>query len=118
MHGQVYELVGDRPLGGAELAAAVGARYAPGSLAQARAALSGPNAAPFQPPMLVATYSAVASGFLDAPDDGTLPRLLGRPPRPALEVYAGTATPSGPADPGPADPSPARGYLPAVAGGV
>ncbi|WKD33387.1 NAD(P)H-binding protein [Streptomyces xanthophaeus] len=93
--GQVYELVGDRPLGGAELAAAVGARYAPGSLAAARTALSGPDAAPFQPPMLVATYSAVASGFLDTPDDGTLPRLLGRPPRAALEVYAAHPGPAG-----------------------
>ncbi|MFE5489252.1 NAD(P)H-binding protein [Streptomyces virginiae] len=93
--GQVYELVGDRPLGGADLAAAVGARYAPGSLAEARTALSGPDAAPFRPPMLVTTYSAVAAGFLDAPDTGTLRRLLGRPPRPALEVYAKTAAASG-----------------------
>ncbi|WP_327384003.1 NAD(P)H-binding protein [Streptomyces sp. NBC_01207] len=121
--GQVYELVGDRPLGGTDLAAAVGARYAPGSLARARSALSGPDAAAFQPPMLVATYSAIAAGFLDTPDDGTLPRLLGRPPHPALEVYARTAAhpspaASSPAPPSPAHPSPARGYLPAVAGGV
>ncbi|RST02394.1 NAD(P)H-binding protein [Streptomyces sp. WAC05950] len=93
--GQVYELVGDRPLGGAELAAAVGARYAPGSLAEARTALSGPDAAPFQPPMLVTTYSAIAAGFLDTPDTGTLRRLLGHSPRPALEVYAKTAAASG-----------------------
>lgn len=77
--GQVHELVGDRPLGGTDLAEAVGSRYAPGSLARARSALSGPDAAPFQPPMLVATYSAIAAGFLDAPDTGTLRRLLGGP---------------------------------------
>ncbi|MFI8391189.1 NAD(P)H-binding protein [Streptomyces sp. NPDC085540] len=105
--GQVYELVGDRPLGGTDLAAAVGARYAPGSLARARSALSGTDAAPFQPPMLVATYSAVAAGFLDTPDAGTLHHLLGHPPRPALEVYAATVAPSGPTDPSPAHPGPA-----------
>lgn len=86
--GRVYELVGDRALGGAELADAVGARYAPGSLAEARAVLSGTAAEPFETPMLVATYSAVAAGFLSTPDTGVLPRLLGRAPRPALAVYA------------------------------
>uniref|UniRef100_A0AAU2JUK7 NAD(P)H-binding protein n=1 Tax=Streptomyces sp. NBC_00049 TaxID=2903617 RepID=A0AAU2JUK7_9ACTN len=86
--GRVYELVGDRPLGGADLAAAVGARYAPGTLSEARTALSGPDAAAFQVPMLVGTYSAIAAHFLATPDTGTLPALLGRPPRSALAVYA------------------------------
>ncbi len=86
--GQVYELVGDRALGGAELAGAAGARYAPGSLAGARAALSGGAAEPFETPMLVATYSAVGAGFLSTPDAGTLPLLLGRAPRSALAAYA------------------------------
>ncbi|MGW7457766.1 NAD(P)H-binding protein [Streptomyces sp. NPDC054797] len=89
--GQVYELVGDRPLGGADLAEAVGARYAPGSLAEARAALSVPDAPPFETPMLVSTYSTIAAGFLATPDTGTLPHLLGRAPRPALKVYAESA---------------------------
>ncbi|WP_405790042.1 NAD(P)H-binding protein [Streptomyces sp. NBC_00029] len=100
--GQVYELVGDRALGGAELAAAVGARYAPASLAEARSALSGPDLAPFQPPMLVATYSAIAAGFLDTPDRGTLRRLLARPPHPALDTYTTTTAPA----PGPAGTPP------------
>ncbi len=93
--GRVYELVGDRPLGGAELAGATGARYAPASLAEARTALSGPGAEAeaYQVPMLVATYSAVAAGFLAATDRGTLPALLGRAPRSALAVYAATARP-------------------------
>ncbi|GHI88931.1 NAD(P)H-binding protein [Streptomyces xanthophaeus] len=85
--GQVYELVGEEPLGGAELAAATGARYAPGSLAGTRAGLSGPGSVGYQVPMLVTTYSAVAAGFLAAPDAGTLRRLLGRAPRPALAAY-------------------------------
>ncbi|MEJ8643139.1 NAD(P)H-binding protein [Streptomyces sp. MS1.HAVA.3] len=89
--GRVYELVGDRPLGGAELAEATGVRYAPASLAEARTALSGPGAEAYQVPMLVATYSAVAAGFLATPDQGTLPALLGRAPRPALAVYAASA---------------------------
>ncbi|WP_328926903.1 NAD(P)H-binding protein [Streptomyces sp. NBC_00190] len=86
--GQVYELVGDRALGGAELAGATGARYAPGRLSEARAALSGTDAQPFEVPMLVATYSAIAAGFLDTPDAGVLPKLLDRAPRSALSVYA------------------------------
>ncbi|MFG2983276.1 NAD(P)H-binding protein [Streptomyces sp. NPDC048258] len=90
--GQVYELVGDRALGGAELAGAVGARYAPGSLSQARAALAATAAQPFEIPMLVATYSAIAADFLATPDAGLLPKLLGRAPRPALAVYAESAS--------------------------
>ncbi|MET9320887.1 NAD(P)H-binding protein [Streptomyces sp. NPDC003038] len=91
--GRTYELVGDRPLGGADLATAVGARYAPGSLAQARTALSGTGATAFEIPMLVGTYSAIAAGFLATPDAGTLPQLLGRAPRPALAVYANSISP-------------------------
>ncbi|MBW5486750.1 NAD(P)H-binding protein [Streptomyces bambusae] len=86
--GQTYELVGEHAVGGADLAAAVDAAYAPGTLAQARAALSGPGSVGFQVPMLVGTYSAIAAGFLATPDTGTLPTLLGHPPRPALQVYA------------------------------
>ncbi|MCX5123462.1 NAD(P)H-binding protein [Streptomyces sp. NBC_00193] len=85
--GRMYELVGDRPLSGADLAAATGSVYAPATLAEARAALSAPGTAPFQPPMLVGTYSAIAAGFLATPDQGPLRTLLPHPPRPALETY-------------------------------
>lgn len=85
--GRVYELVGEVPLGGADLAAAVAGTYAPGTLAETRAGLTG--AAPFQVPMLVGTYSAIAHGFLEgAGRPGDLRALLGRAPRPALDVYA------------------------------
>ncbi len=87
--GRVYELVGERPLGGADLADAVSASYEPVSLASARAALAASGAAPFRIPMLTGTCSAVAHGFLDGAGlQGDLRRLLGREPRPALEVYA------------------------------
>ncbi|WP_329280153.1 hypothetical protein [Streptomyces sp. NBC_00691] len=43
----MYELVGERALGGAELTEALGATYAPGSLADARAAIAASGAAPF-----------------------------------------------------------------------
>lgn len=85
--GRLYELVGDRPLSGADLAAATDSVYAPATLAEARAALSAPGTAPFQPPMLVGTYSAIAADFLSTPDQGTLRSLLGRTPRSALETY-------------------------------
>ncbi|MFE4261670.1 NAD(P)H-binding protein [Streptomyces sp. NPDC056883] len=85
--GRVYELVGDRPLSGADLAAATGSVYAPATLAEARAALSAPGTPPFQPPMLVGTYSAIAADFLSTPDRGPLRTLLPHPPRPALETY-------------------------------
>jgi len=81
--GRVYELVGAQALGGAELAAAISAAYEPGSLADARAAFAASGAEPFQVPMLMGTYSAVAAGFMDG-TDSDLRTLLGRAPRPAL----------------------------------
>lgn len=90
-----YELVGEEPLGGAELAAAVGGSYRPGSPAGARGAITAAGEAlPFQVPMLVGTYSAIAAGFLDGPGIGhnALTELLGRRPRSALEVYTATVT--------------------------
>ncbi|MFE0703002.1 NAD(P)H-binding protein [Streptomyces sp. NPDC058872] len=87
---RVYELVGEQPLGGAELAAALGAAYAPGTLAEARAALAASGAAPFQVPMLASTYSAIAHGFLDGTGvrRNDLRALLGgREPLDALEVF-------------------------------
>lgn len=87
--GRVYELVGEVPLGGADLAAAVSATYAPGTLAEARAALAASGAEPFQVPMLTGTYSAIAHGFLEGPGrPGDLRALLDREPLSALDVYA------------------------------
>ncbi|MFI2607558.1 NAD(P)H-binding protein [Kitasatospora sp. NPDC018619] len=88
--GRTYELVGERAVGGAELAEALGAEYRPGRLAEARAAAAASDAWDFQVPMLVGTYSAIAHGFLAGPGGpGDLAALLGRAPRPALEVIAG-----------------------------
>ncbi|WP_328866631.1 NAD(P)H-binding protein [Streptomyces sp. NBC_00304] len=92
--GRVYELVGERALGGAELAEAVGGSYEPGSLGAAREAIgAGGGALPYQVPMLVGTYSAIAGGFLDGTgiQDNALRTLLGREPRPALDVYRAAA---------------------------
>ncbi|MFD8787892.1 NAD(P)H-binding protein [Kitasatospora sp. NPDC059599] len=88
--GRTYELVGERALGGAEVAGALGAEYRPGRLAEARTALAASGAQDFQVPMLVGTCSAIAHGFLAGPGGpGDLAALLGRPPRPALEVIVG-----------------------------
>ncbi|MEU9112164.1 NAD(P)H-binding protein [Streptomyces sp. NPDC048483] len=98
--GRTYELVGEKPLGGAELAAATGGSYEPGSLARTREAIIAAGAAlPFQVPMLVGTYSAIAAGFLDGTHIGhnALPELLGREPRSALEVYSSTIAAAHPA---------------------
>ncbi|MGW4705675.1 NAD(P)H-binding protein [Streptomyces sp. NPDC004285] len=87
---RVYELVGERALGGADLAAALGAAYVPGTLAEARAAIAASGAVPFQVPMLASTYSAIAHGFLDGTgvERGHLRALLGgREPRDALDVF-------------------------------
>ncbi|MEV1019753.1 NAD(P)H-binding protein [Streptomyces sp. NPDC050264] len=89
---RTYELVGEVPVGGAELAEAASATYAPGTPAGARARIAASGALPFQVPMLVGTYSAIAAGFMDgsgipAPERGALRELLGRAPRPAAEAY-------------------------------
>ncbi|MEV3856865.1 NAD(P)H-binding protein [Streptomyces sp. NPDC050095] len=90
--GKTYELVGEVALGGGELAEAAGARYVPGTLAGARARLAGSGALPFQVPMLVGTYSAIAGGFMDGSgigdaERGALRELLGRAPRAAVSAY-------------------------------
>ncbi|CAM5394538.1 NAD(P)-dependent oxidoreductase [Streptomyces spiroverticillatus] len=88
--GRVYELVGEEALGGADLAAATGGTYEPTSLARTREALiAAGQALPFQVPMLMSTYAAVAGGFLDGSgvERGALRTLLGRAPRSALDVY-------------------------------
>ncbi|MFJ9826593.1 NAD(P)H-binding protein [Streptomyces sp. NPDC101160] len=89
--GRVYELVGERALGGAELAAALGAPYTyePVTLAEARAAIAESGARPFQVPMLASTYAAIAFGFLDGSGvRSDLRELLGgREPRDGLEVF-------------------------------
>ncbi|MFI9747881.1 NAD(P)H-binding protein [Streptomyces sp. NPDC052494] len=86
---RVYELVGERPLGGAELAEALGATYAPGTLAAARTAVAASGAVPFQVPMVASTYSAIAHGFLDGTGvESDLRALLGgREPLDALDVF-------------------------------
>ncbi|MEV0552360.1 MULTISPECIES: NAD(P)H-binding protein [unclassified Streptomyces] len=89
--GHTYELVGEEALGGTELAAAVGGSYEPGSLARARETITAAGEAlPYQVPMLVGTYSAIAAGFLDGTDieHNALRGLLVREPRSALEAYA------------------------------
>ncbi|MFJ6695585.1 NAD(P)H-binding protein [Streptomyces sp. NPDC091272] len=88
--GRTYELVGEQALGGADLARAIGGRYRPATLATTREAIAAAGQAqPFQVPMLVGTYSAIAGGFLDGTGitDNALRALLGREPRPALDVY-------------------------------
>ncbi|MBM7173957.1 NmrA family transcriptional regulator, partial [Streptomyces sp. G44] len=88
--GRTYELVGEDALGGAELAAALGGSYEPGTLAATRAAVTAAGQAlPFQVPMLLSTYSAITGGFLDGTsiEDNALRTLLGREPRPAIEAY-------------------------------
>lgn len=83
--GRIYELVGEQAVGGADLAQAHGPRvtYEPETLAQARARIAESGAEPFQVPMLVGTYSAIAAGFMTR-TGGDLRELLGRAPRPPL----------------------------------
>ncbi|MGW0906661.1 NAD(P)H-binding protein [Streptomyces sp. NPDC002853] len=89
--GRTYELVGEHALSGADLAAATGGSYEPGTLAATREAITAAGQAlPFQVPMLLSTYAAMAGGFLDGTGiegRGTLRALLGREPRPAIEAY-------------------------------
>ncbi|MEE1824767.1 NAD(P)H-binding protein [Streptomyces sp. BE20] len=96
--GRVYELVGEEAVGGADVAAALSragdrpVEYRPGSLAELRAAVVASGAESFQVPMTAGTYSAVAHGFLAGPGGpGDLAALLGRRPRPVLEVIAAGA---------------------------
>jgi NAD(P)H dehydrogenase (quinone) len=92
--GRVYELVGEQALGGAELASAIGGAYAPTALGATREAIiAGGAALPYQVPMLVGTYSAIAGGFLDGSgvEENALRGLLRREPRSALEVYRSVA---------------------------
>ncbi|MGV9264223.1 NAD(P)H-binding protein [Kitasatospora sp. NPDC003701] len=93
--GRVYELVGEQAVGGADVAAALSraggktVEYRPGTLAEARAAVAASGAQAFQVPMVAGTYSAIANGFLAGPGKaGDLAALLGRAPRPALDVIA------------------------------
>ncbi|MEK2493205.1 NAD(P)H-binding protein [Kitasatospora purpeofusca] len=93
--GRVYELVGEEAVGAADVAAALTrttgrpVEYRPGTLAQARAAIAASGAESFQVPMVAGTLSSIAHGFLAGPGKpGDLAALLGRSPRPALEVIA------------------------------
>ncbi|MER7705957.1 NAD(P)H-binding protein [Kitasatospora sp. NPDC097605] len=93
--GRIYELVGEEAVGGADVAAALTratgrpVEYRPGTLAGARAAVAASGVEAFQVPMLAGTCSAIAHGFLAGPGKpGDLAALLGRAPRPALDVIA------------------------------
>lgn len=83
--GRIYELVGEQPIGGTDLACAHGSHvtYEPETLAQARARIAASGAEPFQVPMLVGTYSAIAAGFMSR-TGGDLRQLLGRAPHSPL----------------------------------
>lgn len=83
--GRVYELVGEQPIGGADLARSHGPHvtYEPETLARARARITASGAEQFQVPMLVGTYSAIAVGFMSR-TGGDLRQLLGRAPRSPL----------------------------------
>ncbi|TGB14288.1 NAD(P)H-binding protein [Streptomyces sp. MZ04] len=89
--GRTYELIGEQALGGKDLAEAIHGAYEPGTLAATREAITAAaQALPFQIPMLLSTYSAIAGGFLDGTgveDRGALRTLLGRQPRPPIEAY-------------------------------
>ncbi|GAA0444724.1 NAD(P)H-binding protein [Streptomyces sp. NPDC046215] len=84
---RIYELVGEQAIGGAELARAHGPHvtYEPETLAQARTRIAASGAEPFQVPMLVSTYSAIAAGFMSR-TGGDLRQLLGREPLSPLEA--------------------------------
>lgn len=83
--GRIYELVGEQAIGGADLAQAHGPQvtYEPETLARARTRIAESGAEPFQVPMLVGTYSAIAAGFMTH-TGGELRELLGRAPRSPL----------------------------------
>ncbi|MFD8708723.1 NAD(P)H-binding protein [Kitasatospora sp. NPDC059648] len=83
--GRIYELVGEQAIGGADLARAHGPHvtYEPETLAQARARIAASGAEPFQVPMLMGTYSAIAAGFMSR-IGGDLRQLLGHAPRSPL----------------------------------
>ncbi|GAB3802210.1 NAD(P)H-binding protein [Micromonospora zhanjiangensis] len=85
--GQVYELVGEQAVGGADLARAHGPHiaYEPETLARVRSRLAATGIEPFQVPMLVGTYSAIAAGFMSH-TGGDLRQLLDRAPRPTHPV--------------------------------
>ncbi|WP_431894579.1 NAD(P)H-binding protein [Nonomuraea sp. bgisy101] len=85
--GRTYELVGEEAIGGADVAAALGATYEPVTLAEARAAIAGLGLEPFQEPMIMSTYSSIAGGFMSG-TAGDLRTLLGGEPRNALDVIA------------------------------
>lgn len=89
--GRVYELEGDRALGGADIAAALAGAlgrpvaYRPASLAETRAGLEGSGLAPYQVAHSLSLFSNVIAGRAEA-RTSDLAALLGVPPRPAWEA--------------------------------
>ncbi|GAA2683135.1 NAD(P)H-binding protein [Streptomyces lunalinharesii] len=88
---KIYELVGDTALGGADIARAVAAAtgqqiaYEPIALSELRSELRTSGVPDWQIPMVVSAYANIAAGFLNS-TESHLTELLGRAPRPALDV--------------------------------
>lgn len=89
--GRVYELEGDRALGGTDIAAALAAAlgrpvtYRPASLAETRAGLDGSGLEPYQIAHALSLFSNVIAGRAEA-RTSDLAALLGVPPRPILDA--------------------------------
>ena len=86
----VYELAGTQTITVADLAKEIGAVYEPGSLSVTRASLDAGGLLPFQPPMLMSIFSAVAAGFFGSAQTD-LETLLPQAPRNILTVAAAVA---------------------------
>jgi NAD(P)H dehydrogenase (quinone) len=89
--GRTYELVGEVAVYGDDLASVTGAAYHPTTLAATRTRLEAAGMPGWQVEYALSTFGAVAAGHFNRTDDGTLNRLLGRKPTPALQVIAGLA---------------------------
>ncbi|WP_030157421.1 NAD(P)H-binding protein [Glycomyces sp. NRRL B-16210] len=94
--GRVFELVGERALSGAEIAAAIvreagAVRYAPVSLGAFRKALGDAGLLEYQVAHSVSIYSNISAGFL-AGTGTDLAGLLGRAPRETLGIVAGRSS--------------------------
>ncbi|MGX6606159.1 hypothetical protein ACWKSP_29150 [Micromonosporaceae bacterium Da 78-11] len=86
--GRTYELVGEVAVNGDDLASVSSAAYHPTTLAATRTRLEAMGMPGWQVEYAVSTFGAVAAGQFNQTGDGTLDQLLGRKPKPALEVIA------------------------------
>lgn len=87
---RTYELAGSTAITAADLAHRLGVPYRPATLSATRAGLDAAGLLPFQPPMLMSVYSAIAAGFLSSTSTD-LDRLLAGPPRDTLAIAAAAA---------------------------